>query len=188
MKWSETKGTLGIMAVVFALMVLGGGAAFFYTKTLVEWWLPLGVAFCAALLLRVVFRGALSRRLTELPRWLRDAVQVACLTVAAGFAVLGMNYAFADDATLHEEQVTVERKFSEKHYRSRRVGRGRYTKGEHYYVYRIAVRFTDGRTKTFDLPMERYNRVRQGAPLALKVETGLLGWPVIRKSPLRAGD
>lgn len=181
MKWNEVKGTLGIMAWVLALMVFGGGAAFFYANTLVEWWLPLAVALCAALLAWVLMKGWLERRWTDAPGWERFAGHFPLSLLLAGFVILGANYAGADDATLHEEQVSVERKYSEKHYRSRRVGRGRYARGEAYYEYKVEVRFADGRGKSFELPLSEYNRVRRGGTMTLRLERGMLGWPVIKR-------
>lgn len=181
MKWNEVRSTLGIMAAVLALMVLGGGAAYFYANTLVEWWLPLTIALCAALLAWVLLKGRWERRWPDTYGWLRCAVHFLFFTVLAGFAVLGANYAGADDATLHEEQVAVERKYREKHYRSRRVGRGRYVKGEPYYTYKVEARFADGRLKSFELPLTEYNRTRQGGQMVLGLEEGLLGWPVVKR-------
>ncbi|MDE6126569.1 MAG: hypothetical protein K2G30_06405 [Muribaculaceae bacterium] len=181
MKWNEVKGTLGIMGCVLAVMATGGGAAFFYANTLVEWWLPLVVALCAALLFWVLMKGAWARWWPGAYGWLRCVAHFAIFAPLAAFVLLGANYAGADDATLHGERVEVERKYREKHYRNRRVGRNRYVKGEPYYTYKVEVRFADGRLKTLDYPLERYNCVRQGAPLTLEMEAGLLGWPVIRR-------
>lgn len=181
MKWNEVRGTLEIMGAVLALIFLGGGAGFFYANTLVEWWLPLTIALCAALLFWVLLKGRWARIWPDTYGWLRCLIHFVFFTVGAACVVLGGNFIGADDATLHEEQVSVERKYREKHYRSRRVGRGRYVKGEPYYTYNIEVRFADGRVKTMELPLERYNRIRNGSEIPLRMEKGMLGWPVIKR-------
>ncbi len=183
MKWNEVKGTLAIMGAVFALMVAGGAVAFFYGRTLVEWWLPLTISLCAALLLWVLLKEKWARRWPDTYGWLRCALHFLYATVLSGALLLGVNFAAADDATLHDEPVEVLRKYRTKHHRSRRVGRNRYAKGEPYYKYKFDARFADGRVKTLEVPLKRYNTLRQGSTIGLPLETGLFGWPVIESRP-----
>ncbi len=84
-----------------------------------------------------------------------------------------------DFSSLPEVKAEVVDKYSETHYRSRRVGRNRYTRGEPYKVYKVQFRLDNGSLRTFQLPLSRYNKLRIGSAATLHQGPGALGVPVI---------
>lgn len=152
-----------------------------YGNTLVVWWAPVAGCVAASALASAV----MWRMWPWITGTRRVAVNYICsLVMATGVllaAFFGCNYMYADSSSLHKESVSVERKFSKKHHRTRRVGRRTYTTGESYYTYHVEVRFADGRLKEMAVPAGRYNRLRTGGTMTLDMERGMWGLPVIRR-------
>lgn len=91
-----------------------------------------------------------------------------------------LNFAFADAAAGHSERAVVERKYRETHYRSRKVGRNRYVRGEPYYEYYFDVRYANGSVKPMLVSAERYRRVDRSDSITVNISRGLFGFPVIK--------
>ncbi|MDE6097966.1 MAG: hypothetical protein K2L80_09780 [Muribaculaceae bacterium] len=100
-------------------------------------------------------------------------------TVFVSGMLLGLNFVLADTECLPVVEAEVAAKYSETRYRSRRVGRNRYVKGEPYKVYKVEFVLDDGRSKKFQVPLSRYNRLRQGSVAELHMGGGALGIPII---------
>lgn len=177
--FKDVRNTLGWMGAILAVMVLYGFSAAIYGHTLVEWWEPLGLALVLALGAWFLLRRCWIRVWSSVNVYLVLLGHMVVMTGAMLFLVLGLNYWCADDSTLHKEQVTVEKRLREKHYHSQRVGRNRYRRGNPYYKYYLNVRFENGRQKNIEVQLTRYNRTRTGSKIALDLESGLFGYPII---------
>ena len=112
-------------------------------------------------------------------RWFCGVLHVVFFTVFVSGLLLGLNFMLTDFGALPEVKAEVVDKYSETHYRSRRVGRNRYTRGEPYKVYKVQFRLDNGTLRTFQLPLSRYNKLRRGATATLHQGRGALGVPVI---------
>jgi len=106
---------------------------------------------------------------------------VVFFTVFLSGLLIGLNFMLTDFSSLPEVKAEVVDKYSETHYRSRRVGRNRYTRGEPYKVYYLDLRLPDGRLKEMSATLGQYNRRHKGDTVALPVERGLFGVPVIKR-------
>lgn len=147
-----------MITVVVAVIVFYGLAVTLMPMTLVNpaWIISGSVALAA---------------LTAVPFWQKweaitrtrnIAVNVVCQLVAATgmfiAVILGVNYFardISDSAVVRAEIVKV---YTETRYRSKRVARNRYTRGEPYTVYFMDVRLPDGRVCKRSLSRESYNR------------------------------
>ncbi len=180
----KTKTVLTDVARVVTFIGIGVCAAIsyaLYTDTLIDWYIPVGVAAAFALF----SAGAMYYRW----RWLTGndskVLNFCCHSVVVFimllFVFFGGNYWLADDSSEHTEQVTVEKRYRMKHNHTRRVRRGVYVPtGSVYYTYSIDVRFSDGRVKSLSIPEKRYRRIRTGSTIPLEVEMGFFGVPVVR--------
>ncbi len=97
------------------------------------------------------------------------------------FAFYFCNSYFASHDTAHMERVAIERRFRETHYKTKRISRRTYGRGEPYQQYYIEVRFEDGRTKKLSVKFDTYRRLKSQDTIQLKMERGLWGLPVIRR-------
>ncbi len=107
-----------------------------------------------------------------------------CHTICTGILGLAIfyigNYAFAQDDTGHMEKTRVEKMYKEVHYKSRRIGRNRYTRGEAYKVYYMKVKFSNGQVKDLQIEPAKYMRLHEGDTISLYVSSGLFGIPVVK--------
>ena len=179
-KLKEIARPAGWIALGVAVIFLLGGSRALYDDTLIDWWKPVGA--CA--LLAVISSLAMSHR------WKKFTCSdfapinftlhaIVSFTVLI-FAFFSVNYFFADDKDLHTENVTVEHRYRETRYHTKRVGRRTVGRGTPYYVYSIEVRFSNGRLKTLPVSKKRHDRLRANTTIPLEVETGYLGIPVIK--------
>lgn len=165
--------------VVVAILVAYGCAFCIYRDTIVEWHTPWGAALVLALLVWFPLRGFYARVFPDYHVLLRLLGHLLGATGVWLLIVLGVNSWFADDSSLHTEQATVVGHYREKHYRSQRVGRRTYRRGNPYYEYIVRLQFPAGREKDFTLTLQKYNRLRNGMTIDVPVKKGLLGFPVI---------
>ncbi|MBD5163835.1 MAG: hypothetical protein HDT09_03950 [Bacteroidales bacterium] len=173
-------GKILLLILLLLVVILAFGAATVLADlTLMPWWQYWGWSLAGAIVLSIPLRGV-ARKVTG---WQSSAgnqlIAAVYITIVAAGGLYTVNYAFADKATAHTEEVEIQRKYTKTRHRSRRVGR-RYVQGEPYKVYFIEVRFADGRTTDFEIPAKRYNRLRTGGHTNLTLATGLLGSPVIK--------
>ena len=184
---SRSVGRSVLIFFTAALVIAGYGCSMgLHSQTLVNPWLPAGTALAVA-------------AATGLPGWrlwerltgfdgmpLNYLCHMAVATAVVLASLYVCNYAFAEDE-VREEYVTVERRYSEKRHRSKRVGRRSYGPGEAYKVYYLEVRFSDGRLKALDVPIRQFDRVRTGDRLTISLSDGLFGFPVMRSGSLSVG-
>ncbi len=166
-----------IGVIIVATLAVYGLVINLAGRTLCPWW---PVALVSA-----VVGAALSRVMSGFWMWLTDTSSrwfgVVCGMVAmTGVAMLsfyGTN-AWAADETV-TVQASVERRYTQTRYHSRRVGRRTYARGAPYKVYKVEVRLPDGQLTTFDVGFERYNRARKGKQIPVELTHGLWGADVV---------
>lgn len=150
-----------------------------YGKTIVEPWLPYGIALLLGVASIAVW--GVWRCLTGTSRWWINALYgFAVVGALSAFAIIGGNYYMADESTAHTEEVKVVDKYREKHYKSRRVSRMVYTRGAPYWTYHVTVEFADGRRKPIEVTKKRYAKIKSGSIRELTLQKGLFGMPVVK--------
>ncbi len=150
-----------------------------YGKTIVEPWLPYGIALLLGVASIAV--SGVWRCLTGTSRWWINALYgFAVVGALSAFAIIGGNYYMADESTAHTEEVEVVDKYREKHYKSRRVSRRVYTRGAPYWTYHVTVEFADGRRKPIEVTKKRYAKIKSGSIRELTLQKGLFGMPVVK--------
>lgn len=179
-KSGDLMRAFGWIGLGAGCMLLLGGSSVLYSDTLIEWWKPVAVCGLLAIISAFVY-GKRWRRFTQ-----TDFAPVNfCLQAIVAFSLLifaffGVNYFFSDVSDRHTEIVKVERRYSETHYRTRRVGRRVVGRGEPYHVYFVEVRFRDGRLKSLPILKREYDRTHTGDSIPLDIEKGYLDIPVIK--------
>lgn len=170
-----------LVGVIISICMLCYGAAFaLVSRTLITGWIPFAISFVLALISGSTL-WKIWIRITESENfWINYLCHIAAATGIIATLLLGCNYFFADEDTLHTENVTVERKYYKTRHRSRRVGRRYTTNGEPYKVYYMEIRFSDGRLKEQSLSFDEYRKTKKGKNLEIPVEKGLFGINVIK--------
>lgn len=172
----KKNGRLKVALTAIAGCACLGAGLFFFDHTLVEWWLPVVVAVAAAILVTGLLIMLLSSRGRQYD--IMTVIGSFLFSGSIAYALfLGGNFIFASESSFHEENVTVENKYSkEKH----SGGGGRYNRGSRrtYYTYHLLVEFPSGKRKEMDVPLERYNRIRTGSSITLQCRKGLFGMTV----------
>ena len=172
-----------ILLVILILLILISYTTAFLLSDLTI--LPLWIPLSASILITALSGIFLWKSWRSFTRIRTFAVNYAChCVVATGLllcAFFSLNTILANKDSLHEEKCTVTRKFVEERHHSRRVGRGRYVRGEPYNVYFFEVRFPDGKTKKFETTFTHYRRVRINDTVTLSMVKGLFGIPVVRR-------
>ena len=172
--------TMRVVALVFLTFIGYGAAISLSARTMI--WFPAVVltSFAIAALLGVAIAVRRGGFLGIRNRILASGVAALILTGVLSGAFLTLNYVFTADGSAHTERVAVTRKYREKHYRSKRVSRNRYTRGEPYYEHCIDIEFDNGKVCQIKLGMEKYRRVSTGDTLQATIEKGLFGFPVMK--------
>jgi hypothetical protein len=169
---------IGIGFLVLVWLGCIGIGMVLYERTLVSWWLPLGLSGVLAAVSGIVcerfWRGVTTSR-SPILNFICN--QVFAMAVFSAL-ILGVNYWLASASSAHSERVTIERKYTEKRYHSQRVGKHSYRRGAPYYVYYAEVALSDGRKKELSLPKSQYNRLRTGSGYDIQMKKGAFGLPV----------
>lgn len=176
-----------IITVSMAVIIFYGATLALFGMTLVRpVWVVAGAAvFAAASCL------AFGRKWAALTGTRNFVINVICNLVAVtGLAMalfLGVNYFGRNKTETVSVRAEVLRVYPETHYRTKRLARNRYTRGEPYKVYYMDVRLPDGRERKREIPLKRYNRyvrsshIRHTRPdsVDLRLTPGALGLTVI---------
>lgn len=168
-----------VLAALLIFACLGVVAAM-YRRTVVEAWVPGGIALALAALLGFGLR----RRRTDFI-WTRDNVMnslVVLTLLASAIAALlyALNFMFSDPSSRRLECATVGRTYTEVHHRTRRVGRRHVRQGEPYNVYYVEIVFPGGQHKRQQITRSHFDRIQACDTIGLWMEDGLLGFPVIK--------
>lgn len=176
---------IACVAVALLTLVCYGTAFAIHVDTLVSPWLTGAFGMNAGLLLGIVMRRAVGRMTGFASSAANYVVAVVVSTGVALAALYAVNYFGAPATAAHDERVPVERLYTETHYHTKRISRGRYGRGEPYQVYFAEIRFADGRRKDISLRAGQYRRLHVGDSLNLCLEEGALGMTVLRRRGLR---
>lgn len=151
-----------------------------YEDTLVDWWIPVGVAFVIAILTIPLYKRWMW--LTTMDgKVINSFCHLACVGAISYVLFLGGNYWFADSASTHEEKVMVQKKYVETYKKTRKVGKHRYVSGGVRKEYYLQVSFENGNVATLHVSLSTYNKTKTGQPKILTLQNGLFGLPVITK-------
>ena len=179
MKYRSLK--IAVIIVVVLLSILAASMALvLHDRTLVDRWIPICVCLAAAIPAGFITRNAF-RALTGFV----SSTANFLIALAASFIILygcfyTVNYYCTDHHSQTDVSVAVIAKYSEEHYRVKRVSRGRTTRGEKYMVYYMTVLLPDGRVKKMEIPAKRYRSLRADSTITLSLENGYFGFPVIK--------
>ena len=167
--------------LIVALLIFIGGSMAIYSNTIVNPWIPIASAAIIALV-----------SVPPCARWWKFVTQChqpwingLCHVIFTGSLLLFIfyfsNFYFAKHDTIHTERAVIERLYSETHYKTKRISRRTYGRGEPYQQYYMEVRLEDGRSKNLSLKLDDYRRLKRMDTVQLKMERGLWGIPVIRR-------
>lgn len=169
-----------IRALLFIAFFCACGISYgIYTRTLVKWWIPVGVALCTAALTVFCYRKWAWLTTTD-----NKAANLLCHFVCAGIIgytlFLSGNLLLADPASTYQEEVVIVNKYQEKHKKTRRVGRHRYIPDGERIEYYITIAFDNGSTKNQSVTLRTYNKTRKGQHKVLTMQRGKFGYPVFK--------
>lgn len=167
-------------ATFAVFIVLCTGGYVLYQKTVITWWWPVAVAMAVAGITVRSLYGKWSVLTTSGNRTLNILCHFFAVGSVAYFAILGINYFFADAGTRHTEEVRVIDKSIRKHQKYRAVGRRRRVADGTYSNYYICVEFADGTGKEIPVTHAFYSRARKGATTVLEIQKGFFGIMVIK--------
>lgn len=166
-----------ILLFAFIIILSLGAIGALGGITMVRRWIPFVIALVIALVSGLTLHR-LWPRFTHIDKPVVNyAIHVVFSTILLWGAFYTVNALFARGAT-YTEEITVERRFTETHYRSRRTGRNSYSRGAPYKTYHIEARFPDGRTRNLQITGGRYRDLRSGDTIALPLRKGFFGVPV----------
>lgn len=168
---------LRILALVLFLVIAAYGYIYF-ERTLVAWWIPVGVSLSAALLTSPFYRHWSWLTVTG-NRTVNLLCHAACTAICAWTFFLWGNYYWADPASTEEMEVQVLEKQMEKHQKRRKVGKRTYVNDGFRYEYYLTVAFNNGNTERLHVSPTTYKRARKGKPWKLVLRQGRFGLPVI---------
>jgi len=120
------------------------------------------------------------RRLTSSDKFLWNyGIHITAFTgLFAAVFYIG-NFVLADRSTMHKEPAGVEKVYHKVQYRTKRIRRNRYGRGEPYNVYYMRIRLDNGMVKDIKIPHKKYMKTRKGDTVNVNVAKGGFGIPVI---------
>lgn len=163
---------------IFLLIFLGGTVMWLMSQTVVNLPLFIGVIVVIA----AGSSAVLAKRWERVTGIRNYVVNFLVNLVVAGLVlsalVLGINYTTADTFSNEPELVTISRKYTKTRYKSKRVGRRHYTRGEPYKVYFLELEIPDIGSRQIEVSHKLYGSVRDGDTLTLRTGRELLGMEV----------
>ncbi|MDE6247138.1 MAG: hypothetical protein K2M41_04770 [Muribaculaceae bacterium] len=90
------------------------------------------------------------------------------------------NMLYADHDSEYTEKACVVRKYQETHYKSKRITRKTYARGEPYQEYYIELNYSNGMTRSLLIKRSIYKYIHKGDSIDIKFQRGILGIPVIK--------
>lgn len=183
---AKNFASIGRKIFLFATLLVGvvgyGSMMGFARETLIDMWIPISISGAVALI-SGIFLFKLWRNVTCSSKfWINYLFHVVWLTGVLSGLFLSLNFIYADETTLHEETVVVEKKYYKVRHKTKRISRRVYGQGEAYNVYYIGIRFVDGKTKDITLSFEQYRRLKVGAEIEFPVSDGLFGIRVLKRN------
>ena len=102
--FKDIKNALKWMGAILSVMLFYGFSMALYGHTLVEWWEPLGIALTAVLVIWFLLRGFWGKVWRGVNPYVALLGHMVVMTGVVLFLILGLNFWFADDTTLHTEE------------------------------------------------------------------------------------
>lgn len=148
--------------------------------TMTSPWFPIGASAAFAAITGTVLADKWEW-LTKTNRFILNYLcHLAAVTILMAAAFYIINYAFADKESIHTVKATVERRYSETRHKTRRLRRNVYVNGEPYKVYYMELRFENGMKKSRSISLAKFNRIRKGDTINVKIAQGAFHIPVIK--------
>lgn len=181
--------TFSIITVSLAVIIFYGAAVTLLGMTIVRPVWIIGVSLVLAAVSAIVFL----KKWETLTLTANVVVNILCHIVAATglfmAVILGVNYFGRHSSDTDTVRAEVVKVYSETHYRSKRVARNRYIRGEPYQVYYMDVRLPDGKVRQRSISLNCYNRYARTSHLHreradsvdLMMTPGALGMTIIER-------
>ncbi|MCM1093109.1 MAG: hypothetical protein NC421_04065 [Lachnospiraceae bacterium] len=169
-----------IISLLLAFLCYGAIAAL-SSATLISPWFPIGTAFAFAAITGTAFAPKWEKFTSSGKFILNYLCHLVAVTGILSALFYIPNYVFADASTSHTVKAVVERRYTETRYKSKRIRRNVYGKGEPYKVYYMELRFENGMKKARHLNQQKYNRIRKGDTITVDISQGAFHVPVIKK-------
>lgn len=164
--------------LTFTVALMSAAGCYFMLRQLVTpWWIPVCVVLAVTVPLALPMRG--------IWRWLTGSDNVALNLLCHMLSVfplllcaaLTVNYACANVSGKTEARI--EKVYRQTRYRSRRVGRRTYTRGEPYQVYCMEIETSGGLRRDFDISRKIYSKAAKGDTIQLDILSGPLGMKML---------
>ncbi|MDE7426941.1 MAG: hypothetical protein K2M79_04000 [Muribaculaceae bacterium] len=188
------KNHVWIFVAGVALAVTGltlvAGSVVMLQDVISPWWQPISVGVSGGLLV-TVGTGMLLQRFSAYCRNLPVRVRVLSALVlwlfAASAIMAGLlfwnSYTAVQDG--NETHAIVEKRYTKTRYRSRRISRKVYVRGNPYKVYFTDIVFPDGEKATVETNFKSYKALRKSDTVQITRGTGVMGWEVLVPSTLK---
>ncbi|MCM1140656.1 MAG: hypothetical protein NC221_08180 [Duncaniella sp.] len=175
------KGGIRIAVVIFLTVVCYIMAVTIGNDALIACWVPFAICGMVAAVLSVV-AIRLFRCITGFkPRWINYLCGVVSLTGILTAIFLTLNFSLADDSTIHEQEVKIDRKYHKVRHHIKRITRKSYAQGEAYNVYFIQIQFDNGMNRDIIVSFQKYRKLKVGQKMNVKIADGLFGIPVMKR-------
>ena len=173
-----------VVLLSVVLIFLTGSIIVFLCDTIVNPWLFFGIIAVPALGSGLVLAPRW-RRLTGIGNYaLNFVVNGLVIGIVLSALFLGINYFTADFDGGEPLRGIVGHKYEKTRYRTKRVSRRTYTRGEPYKVFFLQIDLTETGPRDFEVRRELYNSVRNGDTVTYREARGALGMEVIRRSSI----
>ncbi len=174
--------TVLLIISLMVILLLGGTVWFFLGETFVNLWLFWGIILFVSVGTGLIL-GQRWSKVTKVSNFaLNLGVHVVVFALFIAAAVLIVNYTTANLDSVPETKVLVEKKYTKTRYRSKRVTRKTYTRGEPYKVYFIDLEIPHLGERSFEVPRKVYTSLSTGDTATVRLGRGLLGLPVLDAS------
>lgn len=167
--------TVGIiLAVITAVCLVGTMTMVKYI--FVSWLIPVGIGFGIAAISGLTMQR-MWRWLTGKQGFLLNYLcHVLFFTSIISMGLLICNYCLPTQKEVRHEKCVITRVYREKHYRTKRINRRVYTRGEPYYLYMANIQLADGRDIPVDIGFDRYRYLHKGDSVRVSLCKGFFGW------------
>jgi len=168
------RSLVSVFVVLFSI-----GAISLIQNTLIDWRVPFAASAALAAL-----TGTVGWKMwcwfTSSGRFLWNYIVhvVAFTGIFAAIFFIG-NFASADRQSAHYEKAEVERVYHKVQYRTKRIRKNRYGRGEPYNVYYMQIRLENEMVKNLKISFAKYRKTGKGDTVKIPVAKGCFGVPVI---------
>jgi len=169
-----------IIISIIATLLCYGSIIGLSSATLINPWFPIVTALAFAAITGFAFAQKWEKFTNTASFILNYICHLIAVTGVFCASFYIVNYAFADSTTTHTVKAVVERRYSETRYKSKRIRRNVYGRGEPYKVYYMELKFDNGMRKARYINLKKFNRIRKGDTVKVDIARGALYIPVIK--------